>query len=106
MAEAVPEYAGLSIDALVLGCLLHDVCKIREMEVLRGVGIRRAAVGWGRYHTTRGPEIVAVACALEAERLATAGVTAVHIEHVKHVCESHHGDKREHGSPTPPACST
>jgi len=102
MAQAVPEYAGLCTDALILGSLLHDVGKVAEMEVLRGVGIRRAAAGWARYHTTLGPELVAVACALQAERLAAAGVTEAQIAHLKHACESHHGDNREHGSPTPP----
>jgi 23S rRNA maturation-related 3'-5' exoribonuclease YhaM len=102
MVSAVPEYAGLSTDAIIVGCLLHDVGKLGETEVLRGVGIRRATLGWGRYHTTIGPEFVAVACALQAERLAAAGVTSAQIEHLKHVCESHHGDNRDHGSPTPP----
>ncbi|MDZ7631313.1 MAG: hypothetical protein U5K74_08190 [Gemmatimonadaceae bacterium] len=88
MANAVPEYAGLSTDALIVGCVLHDVGKVAEMEVLRGVGIRRAAVGWARYHATLGPELVAVACALQAERLAAAGVTSAQIEHLERVCES------------------
>lgn len=102
MAHAVPEYAGLSTDAIICGCLLHDVGKLWETEVLRGIGIRRTTLGWGRYHTTIGPELIAVACALQADRLAAAGVTSADIEHLKHVCESHHGDNREHGSPTPP----
>jgi len=103
MAGAVPGYQTLiEVDALIVGALLHDIGKCLEMSVDRGIGIRRAPEGWARYHTTLGPEIVAVACALAAKRLTTAGVSATAVAHLKHVCESHHGDKREHGSPTPP----
>ena len=72
------------------------------MSVDRGIGIRRAPSGWGRYHTTTGPELIAVACALGAARLDAAGVSAIQIAHAKHVGEAHHGDNRDHGSPTPP----
>lgn len=103
LATTTPQYAPLiDLDCLIVGALLHDVGKMTEMAVDRGIGIRRAPTGWARYHTTLGPEIVAVACALGAARLDAANVSPVHIAHLKHTCESHHGADRLHGSPTPP----
>ena len=95
MAGAVPQYQTLiDVDALIVGALLHDAGKCQEMSVDRGIGIRRAPMGWGRYHTTIGPEIVAVASALAAERLTIAGVSATAVAHLKHVCESHTATRR------------
>lgn len=102
-ARAIPTYAPqLSIDALVLGALLHDLGKIREYEVVPGVGIRRSALAEARYHTTLGIEMVATAAALNAARLEAAGVPAWLIDHVYAVIESHHAQK-EWGSPSSPA---
>jgi 3'-5' exoribonuclease len=101
-ARAMPQYTPqLSVDALICGAALHDVGKVSEMSVDRGVGIRRAPLGWARYHTTLGSQLIAVACALHADRLRDAGTSPVLIDHTMHVVESHHATK-EFGSPTPP----
>ena len=102
-ARAIPTYAPqLSVDALVLGALLHDLGKIREYEVVPGVGIRRSVLAEARYHTTLGIEMVATATAIHAARLEAAGVPAWLIQHVYAVIESHHAQK-EWGSPSSPA---
>ncbi len=87
-------------DGLILGGLLHDIGKLREMQV-DTVGIRRSVEGRSRYHTTLGSEIIAVACALAPDRLEAAGVSHTLIVHLQHVCESHHLQK-DWGSPTAP----
>lgn len=87
-------------DGIVLGGLLHDIGKLREMQV-DTVGIRRSVEGRSRYHTTLGSEIIAVACALAPDRLEAAGVSHTLIAHLQHVCESHHLQK-DWGSPTAP----
>lgn len=102
-ARAIPTYAAqLSLDALILGALLHDLGKIREYEVVPGVGIRRSVLAEARYHTTLGVEMVATATAIHAARLEAAGVPSWLIQHVYAVIESHHAQK-EWGSPSAPA---
>ncbi|WP_434480132.1 HD domain-containing protein [Gemmatimonas sp.] len=102
-ARAIPTYvAQLSIDALILGALLHDLGKIREYDVIPGVGIRRSVLAESRYHTTLGIEMVATAAAINAARLDAAGVPAWLIQHVYAVIESHHAQK-EWGSPSAPS---
>jgi 3'-5' exoribonuclease len=102
-ARAIPTYAPqLSLDALVLGALLHDLGKVREYDVVPGVGIRRSVLAESRYHTTIGIEMVATAVAVHAARLEAAGVPSWLIDHVYAVIESHHAQK-EWGSPSSPA---
>lgn len=103
MARAIPTCVStLSSDALILGALLHDLGKVREYDVVPGVGIRRSALAEARYHTTIGIEMVATAVAVHAAELAEAGVPAWLIDHVYAVIESHHGQK-DWGSPSPPS---
>lgn len=103
LAAVVPNIEPpLCTDAIILGGLLHDVGKVAEYEVVPGVGIRRSLTGWARYHTALGAEFIGVACALHAHHLREARVPRQMIEHLKHIAESHHGDNRDHGSPTPP----
>ena len=103
IARAVPTYRDtLSIDVLTIGSILHDVGKTVEYEVVPGIGIRRAAIGGARYHTTLGIELVVRAVTIHRDRLDRGGVYRWMIDQLLSVIESHHALK-EWGSPSAPA---
>lgn len=103
LARSIPTFgAALSVDVLVLGALLHDVGRVLEYAVLPGVGIWRASIGTGRYHTTLGVQLVTEAVTLSRSVLEAARTPGRLIDAVRQVIESHHALK-DWGSPSAPA---
>jgi 3'-5' exoribonuclease len=92
--------SALDRDIMIVGALLHDAGKTREME-WEAVPIRYSDHGRLLYHTAWGVAELAMAFAAQQERLARAGVSEDQRKHLLHIVLSHHG-KQEWGSPSEP----
>jgi 3'-5' exoribonuclease len=101
LARSTPAAEQIQYDQLIAGALLHDVAKVREYH-FRGVAIDLSRTAHLTYHTCSGPALTQVAVERYRDRLISAGVTQLDVDHLCHVQVSHHG-VAEFGSPVPPA---
>ena len=89
----VPLYSGLNRDILIVGALLHDIGKVREMTYLRSFDYTDEGKLLG--HITIGVEM------LHEKAMAIAGFPPETAMLLKHMLLSHHG-QYEYGSPKRP----
>lgn len=90
--EAAKAYENVDLDLLTAGCLLHDVGKIRELEVTTNIKVGEE--GMLRGHTVIGEEMV-------RERARQTGLDGRTLLKLSHMVLSHLG-KPEYGAPRTP----
>ncbi len=89
---AAKEYAEIDLDLVAAGALLHDVGKVRELEVTTNIKVGEE--GMLRGHVVIGEEMV-------RKKALETGLDAQSLLKISHMMLSHHGNQ-EYGAPKPP----
>lgn len=88
-------YRALDLDIVIAGALLHDIGKIRSMQVTPGGEYENSLEGALLEHITIGIQMI-------VEAASNIPVSGAALTRILHIIASHHG-KQEYGSPVTPA---